>query len=56
VYSHEDRMRAVVLYIKYDFSAADTTRELEYPGRKTLVHGIGSTRQRRTAQEIQRGT
>jgi len=31
VYSHEDRMKAVRLYIKYDFSAADTVRELGYP-------------------------
>lgn len=30
-------MKAVMLYIKYDFSAADTIRELGYPGRKMLV-------------------
>src|SRR5690554_2175163 len=30
-------MRAVMLYIKYDFSAADTVRELGYPNRKMLV-------------------
>jgi transposase-like protein len=30
-------MKAVMLYIKYDLSAADTIRELGYPGRKTLL-------------------
>jgi transposase-like protein len=37
MYSYEDRMKAVKLYIKYDFSAADTVRELGYPNRKMLV-------------------
>ncbi|NLU42622.1 MAG: helix-turn-helix domain-containing protein [Firmicutes bacterium] len=37
MHSYEDRMKAVMLYIKYDFSAADAIRELGYPGRKTLV-------------------
>ena len=37
MYSYEDRMKAVMLYIKYDRSAADTIRELGYPGRKTLL-------------------
>ncbi|NLM26831.1 MAG: IS3 family transposase [Clostridiaceae bacterium] len=37
MYSYEDRMKAVKLYIKYDFSAADTIRELGYPNRKMLV-------------------
>ena len=48
MYSYEDRMKAVMLYIEYDRSAADTIRELGYPGRKTLLcyDGIGSTRQR----------
>lgn len=34
MYSYEDRMRAVELYIKYDFSAADVVRELGYPKAK----------------------
>ena len=37
MYSYEDRMKAVKLYIKYDLSAADTVRELGYPNRKMLV-------------------
>jgi len=37
VYSYEDRMKAVRLYIKYDFSAADAVRELGYPSRRMLV-------------------
>ena len=37
MYSYEDRVKAVKLYIKYDLSAADTVRELGYPGRKMLV-------------------
>ena len=31
MYSYEERMEAVQLYIKYDLSAADTIRELGYP-------------------------
>jgi putative transposase len=37
VYSHEDRMKAVMLYIRYDFSVTDTVRELGYPTRQTLL-------------------
>jgi hypothetical protein len=37
MYSHEDRMKAINLYVKYDFSAADTVGELGYPSRKMLV-------------------
>ncbi len=37
MYSYEDRMKAVQLYIKYDRSAADTIRELGYPSRGVLV-------------------
>lgn len=37
MYSYEDRMRAVKLYIKYDYSVADTIRELGYPSRNGLV-------------------
>jgi len=37
VYSYEERIRAVELYIKYDLSAADTIRELGYPSYKMLV-------------------
>jgi putative transposase len=36
MYSYEDRVRAVELYIKYGMSAADTVRELGYPSRKML--------------------
>lgn len=36
MYSYEDRMRAVKLYIQYDRSAAATIRELGYPSRKNL--------------------
>lgn len=37
MYSYEDRLKAVKLYIKYDFSVAATIRELGYPNRKMLV-------------------
>lgn len=37
MYSYEDRIKAVELYIKYDLSVADTVRELGYPNRKMLV-------------------
>jgi transposase-like protein len=37
MYSYEDRIKAVELYIKYDLSAADTVRELGYPSYKMLV-------------------
>jgi putative transposase len=37
MYSYEDRMKAVELYIKYDLSAAATIRELGYPNRKMLA-------------------
>lgn len=37
MYSYEDRIKAVKLYIKYDLSAVDTARELGYPSRKMLV-------------------
>jgi len=36
MYSREERMRAIELYIKYDRCAADTVRELGYPSTKTL--------------------
>ena len=31
MYSYEERMEAVQIYIKYDLSAADTIMELGYP-------------------------
>jgi len=37
MYSYEDRIKAVKLYIKYDLSTADIVRELGYPSRKMLV-------------------
>ena len=36
MYSREERMRAIELYIKYDRCAVDTVRELGYPSTKTL--------------------
>ena len=36
MYSREERMKAVELYIKYDKSAAAAIRELGYPDRHTL--------------------
>lgn len=36
MYSYEERMRAINLYIKYDLSAAATIRELGYPNRSQL--------------------
>ncbi|ABI56878.1 IS3 family transposase [Alkalilimnicola ehrlichii MLHE-1] len=36
MYSYEDRMRAVKLYIQYHRSAAATVRELGYPSKKNL--------------------
>ena len=41
MYSREERMRAVELYIKYDKSAADAIRELGYPDRHTLRSWYG---------------
>jgi len=37
MYSYEDRIKAVKLYIKYDQCSADTIRELGYPSRSMLV-------------------
>lgn len=36
MYSYEDRIKAVQLYIKYDKSAAATVQKLGYPSRKNL--------------------
>ena len=36
MYSYEERVKAVNLYIKFGLSAAATVRELGYPGRKML--------------------
>ena len=36
MYTYEDRMRAIALYIQYDRSSATTIRELGYPSRKGL--------------------
>lgn len=35
MYSYEDRIKAVQLYIKYDRNAAATVQKLGYPSRKT---------------------
>jgi len=37
MYSYEDRLRAVKLYIQYDLSAASVIQELGYPDRHSLV-------------------
>ena len=37
MYSYEDRIKAVKLYIKYDLCAADTIRVLGYPSYKMLL-------------------
>jgi hypothetical protein len=37
MYSYEDRIKAVELYIKYDKSAAATVQELGYPSYKMLI-------------------
>jgi len=36
VYSYEDRMKAVKLYIQYDLCCASVCRELGYPDGKSL--------------------
>ncbi len=36
MYSYEDRIRAIALYIQYDHASATTIRELGYPSRKAL--------------------
>ena len=36
MYSYEERMRAVLVYIQYDHSASATVRELGYPTTKML--------------------
>ena len=38
MYSYEDRMKAVQLYIKYDMSVATVIRELGYPSRGMLYN------------------
>ncbi len=37
MYSYQDRIKAVKLYIKYDLSPSTTVRELGYPTRRMLV-------------------
>lgn len=36
MYSYEDRLKAVLLYIKYNYHASKVIRELGYPNRHTL--------------------
>lgn len=43
MYSHEDRMRAVELCIRYGHSAADVTRGLGYPDRGSLRNRFGES-------------
>lgn len=40
MFSYDDRMKAVLLYIKYDRGAAATIRVLGYPRRETLRQWI----------------
>lgn len=42
MYSYEDRMRAVLLYIKYGKRSAAVIRELGYPSRKNLSRWYGA--------------
>ena len=37
MYSYEDRLKAVQLFIKYNYRAAQVIRELGYPNRHMLV-------------------
>lgn len=37
MYSYEERLKAVLLYIQYDLSAASVIRELGYPDYKSLI-------------------
>ena len=37
MYSYEERIRAVQLYIQYDHSLASVTRELGYPSQEALL-------------------
>jgi hypothetical protein len=41
MYSREDRMKAIKLYMKYDKCAADAIRELVYPDRSSSVRTGG---------------
>ena len=65
MFSYDDRMKAVLLYIKYDRGAAATVRDLGYPTTKTLkkwhreyiVTGdlcVSKTRKRRFTEEQER--
>ena len=36
MYSYEDKIRAIELYLRYDRSAAAVVNELGYPNRHTL--------------------
>lgn len=36
MYSYEDKMRAIELYLRYDRSAAAVVNDLGYPNRHTL--------------------
>lgn len=37
MYSYEERLRSVKLYIKYDHSISSVIRELGYPSRQALL-------------------
>ena len=40
MYSYEDTMRAIELYLGYDQSAAAAINEFGYPNRRTLISEI----------------
>ena len=43
MYSYEDRIRAVKLYIKFGKRTGPTIRQLGYPTKNSLRAGIGNT-------------
>ena len=46
MYSYEDRMRAIALYVRYGQASATTIRELGYPSRKALYRWYREYEQR----------
>lgn len=55
MYSYEDRLQAVKLYIKYNLSIADTIHELGYPSRNMLrAYVIGERRTKKYSKPLSR--
>ncbi len=50
MYSYEDRIRAVKLYIKLGKRLRATIRQLGYPTKNSLLAGTGSTSGARTCE------